>query len=107
MLKNIINRITGRRPEQEQAASSNPAAAEMTPDQFKQLVLDVARTKQVELGCNSTFELLDEYADLVAGGQNAEESLPLVKHHIEMCPDCRDEYETLLEIVKSIGAKDG
>ena len=77
--------------------------AEFTPEQFKKLVLDVARTQEVELACASTFDLLDEYADLVAGGQDADDALPLVKHHMEMCPDCRNEYETLLEIVNSIG----
>ncbi len=99
MLKNIINKITGRSPERAVAIP-----VEMTPEQFKQLVLDVARTQDVELACESTHELLDEYADLVAGGQDAATTMPLVKHHMEMCPDCRDEYETLLKIVQSIGA---
>jgi hypothetical protein len=99
MLNNISNKITGRSPE---SATAEPV--ELTPEQFKQLVLDIAHTQEIELACESTHELLDEYADLVAGGQDAEILMPMVKHHMGMCPDCRDEYETLLEIVQSIGA---
>lgn len=121
MLKDLISKMTKRFSKQEAAprktAAGMPAAdlppvdvpdvslVQLTPEQFKQLVLDVAHTHDVELACESTFDLLDQYTDLVAGGGDAEATMPLVKHHVEICPECREEYETLLAIILELGTQ--
>ena len=75
----------------------------MKPDQdlLKKLLQKVARTKQEEFDCQEVYELMDIYAETSAQGQDAEAMLPLVKHHLEMCRDCLEEYEALMDILRS------
>jgi hypothetical protein len=51
--------------------------------------------------CEEAFAFLDEYAELVVSDEEARQLMPLVKNHLDMCPDCRDELEILLRILKT------
>ena len=57
-------------------------------------------TRDVEYNCEETFALLDEYADLVVDHADAASLMPLVKHHLDRCPDCDDRYKVLLSIIQ-------
>ena len=61
----------------------------------------VEQTQEEEYSCDEVLQLLDEYAEMVSHGEDAEKMMPLIKHHLDMCPDCREEAEALLSIVKS------
>lgn len=65
------------------------------------LMQALEETQNVEYNCEETFALLDEYADLVAGRSEAASLMPLVKHHLDRCPDCDDRYKTLLSIIQT------
>lgn len=49
--------------------------------------------------CEETYALLDEYVELVMTDEEAAALMPLVKNHLDMCPDCREQYEILLHIL--------
>ena len=52
------------------------------------------------LSCEATFSLLDEFAELaVADEATAVALMPLVRHHLDKCGHCQDNYEMLLEIL--------
>ncbi|HID52419.1 MAG TPA: zf-HC2 domain-containing protein [Anaerolineae bacterium] len=51
--------------------------------------------------CEETFDLLDEYVELVVTDEEAAALMPLVKNHLDMCPDCRERYEILLRILEA------
>ncbi|HRQ42468.1 MAG TPA: hypothetical protein PLD25_31515 [Chloroflexota bacterium] len=51
--------------------------------------------------CAEAYALLDQYTELVASDEQAKQLMPLVKNHMDMCPDCREEFEVLLKIVHS------
>jgi len=34
-------------------------------------------------------------------GENAVALMPLVKRHLDLCGDCKDEYEALLRVLKA------
>ena len=34
-------------------------------------------------------------------GEDAASMLPLVNKHLEMCPDCREEFEALLRVLRA------
>lgn len=53
-------------------------------------------TCEKEYSCEETFALLDEYIELSLVNKEAAALMPLVKHHIGMCTDCREEFEALL-----------
>ena len=68
---------------------------------MKRLVEMVARTDVVEYDCDQTQRVLDEYADCVMRGEDAAAMLPLVHKHLEMCPDCREEFEALMRVLRA------
>lgn len=68
---------------------------------LKRLVRQVARTQDVEYSCEDTYRVLDQFAEAVARGQDAAKLMPLVQQHLELCPDCREEFEALLRILRA------
>jgi anti-sigma factor RsiW len=57
--------------------------------------------KGPELGCDACFELLDRYVELELAGEDAEAGVPGMTAHLEGCPACREEHESLRELVAS------
>lgn len=56
----------------------------------------MAMTHEHELSCDEVFALLDLFAEMQQRGENPKEMLPLVQRHLDMCPECKDEYDALL-----------
>jgi hypothetical protein len=48
-----------------------------------------------ELGCDACFELLDEFVELELQRVDAEAQVPGMRAHLEGCPACREEHESL------------
>jgi hypothetical protein len=58
-------------------------------------------TREEEYSCDEAYELIDQYAEMVRRGQDVSVLLPLVYHHLEMCPECREELAALLRILET------
>jgi len=71
-----------------------------SPETLKNLVRQVERTREVEYACEEVHRLLDQFAEAIARGEDASRLMPLVEQHLEMCPDCREEYEALIRILR-------
>jgi hypothetical protein len=54
-----------------------------------------------EVSCEECFELLDEYVDLELAGEDADARLPGMRAHFQGCPACREDHESLHELVAS------
>jgi hypothetical protein len=54
-----------------------------------------------ELQCDECFEKIDEYVDLELQGADADQRIPGMRPHLEGCPACHEEYESLRELVAS------
>ena len=52
-----------------------------------------------EIGCDPCFEELDRYVELELAGRDADAAVPGLRAHLEGCPACREEYESLRELV--------
>lgn len=52
-----------------------------------------------EIGCDECFEQLDRFVDLEVAGRDPEAAVPGMRAHLEGCPACREEYESLRELV--------
>ena len=59
-----------------------------------------------EVSCEECFERLDEYVDLEVAGQDADARLPGMRAHLEGCPACREDHESLRELVKADRSRD-
>lgn len=65
------------------------------------LIQKLQRTADVELTCEEVFALLDEYVEMALRGEDVAALMPLVRHHLEMCADCREEFEALERILRA------
>jgi hypothetical protein len=54
-----------------------------------------------EVSCQQCFELLDQYVELEAAGADADAHLPGLRNHLDGCPACREDYESLRALVAS------
>jgi hypothetical protein len=48
-----------------------------------------------ELTCDECFERLDAYVELELAGQDAEAAVPGMQAHLEGCPACSEEHDSL------------
>jgi hypothetical protein len=65
------------------------------------MIRKIEQTQDIELACGEVFDLLDQYAEKAAHGEDAAQLMPLVRQHLGMCPDCREEFEALLKVLQS------
>jgi hypothetical protein len=71
------------------------------PDPMMMKMLhSLAVTEEREISCDEVYAVLDQFAEAVMRGENVLPFMPLVRQHLEMCPDCREEYETLLRMLQ-------
>ena len=76
------------------------------PDPTMQALLrSVSMTDEQEISCEEVYALMDQYAEMVKRGEDASRLMPMVQKHLNMCPDCREEYEALLKMME-VPAKD-
>jgi hypothetical protein len=54
-----------------------------------------------EIGCDECFELLDEYVELELDGVDADSRIHGMRAHLEGCPACREEHESLRALVSA------
>jgi len=91
ILKNFVMKL----------GSSKEEHANPMPANLQKLIRMLENTQEVELSCEDVYQILDQYAELVYRKEDSAELMPLVEHHIELCPDCREEFETLLRILEA------
>ena len=52
-----------------------------------------------ELTCEQCFEQLDRYVELELAGADVDTVLPGLRAHLDGCPACREEHESLRALV--------
>jgi len=52
-----------------------------------------------EVGCDECFEQLDRYVELELTGRDPDSVMPGLRAHLDGCPACREEHESLRELV--------
>ena len=87
MMKNIFNWLKTRF-----SGSSDPRMSDMLGM--------VAHTRERELTCDEVHALIDQFAEMRMRGEDPTHLMPLVQQHLDMCPDCREEYEALMEALR-------
>jgi hypothetical protein len=53
-----------------------------------------------EVGCDTCFEELDRYVELEVAGEDADAAIPGLGAHLQGCPACHEEHESLLAFVR-------
>lgn len=73
-----------------------PPTPPLTQLSVRALLADPAT---VWLSCDEVFQLLDDYADRAARGEDVAHLLPTMHAHLEQCPGCRAQYEALARLL--------
>ena len=56
---------------------------------------------EAELLCDECFERLDEFVELELQGARADDRIPGMRAHLEGCPACHEDYDSLRDLVQS------
>ncbi len=65
----------------------------------KKLIDTLTGPDEPELGCDECFDELDRYVELELAGADAAQAVPGMHPHLQGCPACAEEYESLLALV--------
>jgi len=52
-----------------------------------------------EVGCDVCFDQLDRYVELEVAGADADAAVPGLSAHLDGCPACREEHDSLRALV--------
>jgi hypothetical protein len=52
-----------------------------------------------ELTCEACFEHLDRHVELTLAGADADAAVPGMRAHLEGCPACHEDHESLMALV--------
>jgi anti-sigma factor RsiW len=73
----------------------------MTDEKTRDLIARLLGPAGPEVTCEECFALLDQYVDLEVGGEDADARLPGMRAHLEGCPACHEDHESLRDLVQS------
>lgn len=63
---------------------------------IKKVIEGIGATRPDEIGCDTCYEELNRFAEMLKTGEDPAQILPLVQHHLKMCGNCNEEFEALL-----------
>jgi bacterioferritin-associated ferredoxin len=69
---------------------------------FKAVIREIAETRDVEIGCDECFEQVDRFIEMELSGKDPAQAMPLVHEHLQICGECRDEFEALLAALRAV-----
>lgn len=67
------------------------------PETLKKLLIKISKTRPDEIGCDTCFQELDRFADMLKNGEEPAVVMPLIQHHLEMCGNCDEEFKALIQ----------
>jgi hypothetical protein len=50
--------------------------------------------------CDKVYARIDEYVEREVDRKDAAQLMPLVREHLDMCSECCEEYEALLDVLE-------
>ncbi|HXC51731.1 MAG TPA: hypothetical protein VN634_12645 [Candidatus Limnocylindrales bacterium] len=65
----------------------------------RELLARLLGSDKPEVTCEECFEHLDRYVDLQLAGTDADAALPGFRAHLENCPACHEDYESLRSLL--------
>jgi hypothetical protein len=67
----------------------------MNPDDIRR----VLGPADPELTCEACFDELDRYVELELAGADADATVPGMRAHLEGCPACREDHDSLRDFL--------
>ena len=55
--------------------------------------------REEDASCDEIYSKIDEYVEREVDKKDAAQLMPLVREHLDLCPECCEEYDALLDIL--------
>jgi hypothetical protein len=78
-----------------------PEAQRLTRAQVGGIVKMLGLTRDREFNCSECLQHVGEFAECQLANQPLDEVIARVEHHLALCPECREEFEALMKILKA------
>lgn len=78
-----------------------PENPHLTRDQVSTIVQMLGLTRDREFDCGECLQHVSEFAECQLADKPVDDVMESVQHHLALCPECREEFEALLAILKS------
>jgi hypothetical protein len=75
--------------------------------QLERLLTLVADTRDDEIACDECLAGMAEFAEQRLAGVEIREALRRIELHLASCPECTEEYELLLAVLRDEGSAGG
>lgn len=62
----------------------------------------IGLTKDEEINCDQCLMQIAEFVEIELAGKSICDSLKAIQHHLTICSECQEEYETLKKALKQI-----
>jgi uncharacterized protein with PIN domain len=72
----------------------------LTREQVGGIVRMLGLTTEREFDCGECLQHVSEFAERQIEGKPVTEIIAKVEQHLALCPECREEYEALMRILK-------
>jgi hypothetical protein len=80
--------------------SDNPEGQKIS---LEKLLRIIDYTQDIEVSCDDVEQILDQFAELAQRGEDVKQMMPLIQNHVDMCPECREEFEALMRVLQHTG----
>ncbi len=72
----------------------------LSPQQVRDLARFVALTRDRELNCSECRDAAGELAERRLAGLPLDTTLERVEHHLQLCPECTEEFRALERVLR-------
>jgi hypothetical protein len=62
--------------------------------------------REEDAPCDEVYARIDEYVEREVDQKDAAQLMPLVREHLDMCSDCCEEYEALLDVLEKTSKRE-
>jgi len=69
-------------------------------NRFERWLKNIYKTQEQEISCSECFDGVSHFVEVELAGQDAAAKMPQLKHHLDQCAVCREEYETLRDLAR-------
>jgi uncharacterized protein with PIN domain len=73
----------------------------LTREQVGGIVKMLSLTTDREFNCGECLQHVSEFAECQLAHKSVGEVISKVEQHLALCPECREEYEALMKILKA------
>jgi hypothetical protein len=74
----------------------------LSREEIAELLRLIGLTRDEEIDCEQCLAQVAEFAERELAGRSVTDGLEAVAHHLSVCTECFEEYEALLQALKTM-----